>query len=232
METAVSDASLVGIGLYTPADAERLTGVRAGRIVRWLRGHGAPGRAYAPLWRSQVDLGDGRVFLGFRDLMEVRVADAFIRTGLSPQRVRRAIDLARELVGLERPLSTTHFRTDGRTVFLRMAEDDTDRLIDLFRQQYAFRNVVEPSFKHVDFGDDGTPRRWWPLGRQGHVVVDPERAFGQPIESTTSVPVASLVTAVTAEGSERAAAEVWGVPVAAIRHALDFSIRAEARKAA
>lgn len=226
------DGSLIGIGLYTPADAARLTGVNAGKIVRWLRGHHANRTTYPPLWQPQIDLADGKVYLGFRDLMEVRIADAFIRTGLSAQKVRRAIDIAREILGFDRPLSTSHFRTDGRSVFLRMAEDDTDRLIDLFRKQYEFREVVEPSFKHVDFADDGTPRRWWPLGRQGHVVVDPERAFGQPVESTTSIPVAALVMAVASEGSAQAAAAAWGVPVSAVRSALEFSSRVEIRKAA
>ena len=203
--------------------------MRASKIVRWLRGHHANGRPYARLWQPQIDFEDGKIFLGFRDLMEVRIADAFIRTGLSPQKVRHTIEIAREMLGLDRPLSTSHFRTDGRSVFLRMAEDDTDRLIDVFRRQYEFREVVEPSFKHVDFADDGTPRRWWPLGRQGRVVVDPERAFGQPIESTTSIPVASLVMAVASEGSVQAAAAAWGVPNSAVRSALEFSSRVEMR---
>ncbi|GHD57031.1 hypothetical protein GCM10017083_37920 [Thalassobaculum fulvum] len=228
----MTDTALIGVGLYTLAEAERLVGVPAGKVGRWLRGHRAHGRQYEPLWKPEVDLGDERIYLGFRDLMEVRVAAAFIHAGLSPQKVRRAIDLAREMIGLDRPLSTVHFRTDGRTVFLRMAEDDRDRLIDLFRKQYAFREIVEPSLKHVDFGEDGVPRRWWPLGRRGHVVVDPERAFGQPIESTTSVPVASLVAAVSAEGSVEAAAAAWDVPSSAVRHALEFSSLGEMRKAA
>src|SRR5262245_13290778 len=96
---------LVGVGLYTPAEAGRLLHVRAAKISRWLRGHQIGDRIYEALWRSQVDLGDGRIWLGFRDLMETRVADGFIRLGLSPQRVRAAILEARTIIGEDLPLS-------------------------------------------------------------------------------------------------------------------------------
>jgi len=135
-------SDLVGIGIYTPAEAARLTGVGAGRIARWLRGHRVKGSRYEPLWRPQIDIDDGRVYLGFRDLMEVRVAAAFIKQGVSPQKVRRAIQIARTLFGKDHPLSTMSFRTDGHSVFLQLSEEEgDDKLIDLFRQQYEPRRV-------------------------------------------------------------------------------------------
>src|SRR5262245_48824262 len=115
---------LLGVGLYTPAEAGRLLHVSAPKITRWLRGHQIGQRDYKALWRPQVDLGDGRVILGFRDLMEVRIAAKFISFGMSAQRVRSAIQEARTIIGDERPLSTNRFRTDGREIFLRVLETD------------------------------------------------------------------------------------------------------------
>src|SRR5258708_1869559 len=114
--------NLIGMGVYTPAEAGRLLHVPSAKIVRWLRGHGIGDRTYDPLWTSQVDLDDGHVYLGFRDLMEVRIADKFISYGMSPQRIRAAIQLAREVLGEDRPLSTDRFRTDGRDIFFRVVE--------------------------------------------------------------------------------------------------------------
>ena len=214
----MTEGQLVGIGLYTPAEAERLTGVSRSKVTRWLRGHDAQGKRYGRLWQPQIDIGDGRVYLGFRDLMEVRVANAFISKGLSAQKVRRAIELAGEMEGVERPLSTLRFRTDGRSVFLQMSrEDGADHLIDLFRQQYAFSEVVGPSLVNIEFDRDGIPERWWPTGKASGIVVDPARSFGQPIDATTSVPVATLAAAAPAEGSVEAAARSWAVPIGAVR---------------
>jgi uncharacterized protein (DUF433 family) len=226
-------SSLVGVGLYTPAEAGRLVQVPAGKITRWLRGHDLKGRYYEPLWEPLVDLGDDGIFLGFRDLMEVRVAAAFIAKGLSPQKVRRAIILAREIIDDERPLSTTRFRTDGRSVFLQVAEENgTAKLIDLFKQQYAFREIVERSLKNIDFDDAGTPARWWPLGRTAAIVIDPSRSFGAPIERDSAVPTEVLASAARAEGSVERAALAWQVPVRSVRRAVAFEAELRRRKAA
>lgn len=224
---------LIGIGLYTPAEAERLVGVRAQRIVRWLRGSVAHGRHYERLWRSQIDLGDGRVYLGFGDLMEVRVADAFIRAGLSPQKVRRAIEKGREIIGEERPLSTVRFRTDGRSIFLHVLEEEgTHTMIDVLKSQYAFRDFIEPSLKNIEFDEAGVPVRWWPRGKAARIVIDPARSLGQPIEAESCVPVAILAAAARAEGSTERAARVWGVSTASMRRAIAFQADVDQRIAA
>jgi uncharacterized protein (DUF433 family) len=225
-------SNLIGIGLYTPAEASHLLSISAAKIVRWLKGHRIGERPYAPLWRPQVDIGDGHIYLGFRDLMEMRVANAFISRGLSPQKVRRAIEIARSMLKEDRPLSTARFRTDGRTVFIQLKkEDGSDEMVDLFLRQHVFREIIEPSLKNIDF-TDGIPSRWWPRGKQARIVLDPQRAFGQPIEVDTGVPTAALAAAVEAEGSMEAAARIWSVPVAAIRHSVEFQKGLERQLAA
>ncbi|MEQ9639515.1 MAG: hypothetical protein RIM84_05770 [Alphaproteobacteria bacterium] len=228
----MTDSDLIGIGLYTPGEAGALIGVRPSRLVRWLKGHQRQGKHYRRLWAPQVDLGDEHVYLGFHDLMEARVASAFIGAGLSAQKVRRAIEVAREILGEERPLSTNQFRTDGRSVFLQMSADDGDRLINLFKKQYEFKAIVEPSLRNVEFDAAGLPMRWWPLGKAGSIVIDPSRSFGRPIESTSSVPASVLAAAADAEGSLAAAARAWAVTPSAVRSALRFRDGFDMRKAA
>ena len=229
----MTTSSLIGLGLYTPAEAERLTGIRSSKIIRWLRGHEISGSNYQALWQPQIDLQDGHVYLGFRDLMEARVADAFISRGLSPQKVRRAIQIAREMVGEERPLSTARFRTDGRTVFLQvLTEEGDNKLIDLFRSQFSFREIIEQSLTNLEMNEDGIPARWWPAGRAKKILVDPARSFGQPIELDSGVPASVLAAAAKAEGSIEGAARAWQVPVASIRRSVEFIDASQRRLAA
>jgi hypothetical protein len=227
---------LIGVGLYTPAEAGRLLHVRPAKIARWLRGHHIGAREYQPLWAPEVDIDDGHVYLGFRDLMEVRVADRFISHGVSPQRVRAAIQLAIEITGKDRPLSTDQFRTDGRDIFFRVVEMDEhseqrERLLNLFRRQYEFRQIIEPLLKTVDFDERGAPFKWWPLGRRGKIIIDPERAFGQPIDAITSVPTAVLAASGRQEGIVRAA-RAYEVPQASVKRAIEFEATMERQAAA
>lgn len=224
-------SELVGIGLYTPAEAGRLIGVPSAKLTRWVRGHDIQGRHYEPLWTPEIEIGDDKTYLSFRDLMEARVANVFITRGLSAQKVRLAISVARDVIG-ERPLSTSWLRTDGRAVFLQIAKDGEDepQLINLFTKQLAFNAVVERTFKHVEF-DGPFPTAWWPRGKRYGVLIDPLRSFGQPIETETSVPTAALAAAVEAEGSDEAAARAWCVPVQAVRRAVRFQNRLEQKLA-
>lgn len=219
---------LIGAGLYSPGEVERLTGIRVSKIVRWFKGHQTVDRQYAPLWSPSIPIKDGKLFLTFRDLTELRVADAFIRKGLSPQKVRRAIELAQSELGEERPLSTAKFRTDGRTIFLQVASEDgdseRDHLVDLIRSQLAFKRIIEPSLKDLDFSGNA-PSRWWIAGREGHILLDPERSFGRPIEEESSVPTAVLANAYRAEGTFALAAKAYNVSIASVRRSVEFEQR-------
>jgi uncharacterized protein (DUF433 family) len=221
---AKHDTSLVGLGLYSPAEAARLIKVPAAKLTRWLKGHGSGNRSYLPLWNRQIELIDGGLYLGFLDLVQSRMAAAFIEAGLSPHKVRHALILARDLIDNEHPFATSRFKTDGRTLLLEALTDaDDDRpLVDLFRRgQYVMRNVIEPSLKGVDFETD-IAVRWWPKGRANDIVLDPKRQFGQPIVDSVGVPTAVLNSAALAEGSMTRAAEMYRVSPETVRRAVDF----------
>jgi uncharacterized protein (DUF433 family) len=220
------DTSLIGLGLYTPAEAGRLINVPAAKLTRWLKGHGSGNRTYAPLWSGQIDISDGAVYLGFLDLVQSRMASAFISAGLSPQKVRRALVLARELIDHDHPFATSRFKTDGSTLLLDALSDDNDDrpLVDLFKRgQYVMRKVIEPSLKGIEFDVD-IAARWWPKGRSHDIVIDPKRQFGQPIMESVGVPTAVLSAAAEAEGSVARAAQFFRVRPETVQRAVDFEL--------
>jgi hypothetical protein len=223
---AAIENKLIGIGLYTPADASRLSGIPAAKLTRWLRGYTVKGREHPKLWASQIDLGDDRTYLGFRDLMEARVADRFIALGISPQRIRKAIALAQDMIGEQRPLSTNNFRTNGQTIFLRTTDTSEDgeeraQLIDLFKRQYSLISILDPLLKDVDMDDLGLPAQWWPHGRSKKILVDPQRSVGQPVDEESNIPTFILAQAAKYRGID-AAARDYEVPKSTIRRAVEF----------
>lgn len=218
----MTGTELLGVGLYTPTEAARLLRIPAATLSRWLRGHQSSGKAYDPLWAPQVNLGDGSLHLGFRDLIEARTANEFIKAGLSPQAVRRAILLARDLVKDGWPLSTTRFRTDGKSIFFEeIQEDGNRRLIDLLKGQYAFPKIMERSLKNVDF-DGITPSQWWIEGRRSGIVIDPARSFGQPIDDESSIPTTVLANAFKVAGNARRVARDWEISERSVHRAVEF----------
>jgi uncharacterized protein (DUF433 family) len=217
------DFSLIGVGIYSPSEASRLTGATAQQVHRWLEGYGKGNRAYQPLWKSQLEGKVDGLYLGFQDLIQVRVARAFIAVGLSPQKVRAAIKLGSEILATNHPLSTVRFQTDGKSAIMNvLVEGEDDRLIDLFRDgQYLMRKVVEPSLKGIEF-DETLAVRWRPLGVGNPIIIDPQRQFGQPIDDVSGVPVDTINKAVISEGSIEAAARALKLKPSSVRAANSF----------
>jgi uncharacterized protein (DUF433 family) len=156
--------------------------------------------------------------------MELRFVDLFLHHGLSLQAIRRAIEKAVALFGLDRPLATQRFRTDGRTIFLELASEmDEAALFDLKRDQYLFHRMVAPSFKDIEF-EKGVPARWWPTEAKV-IVLDPKRSFGKPIVAEYGVPVAALADAYKVRRSFKLVSIDYELPEKAVREAVAFQDR-------
>jgi uncharacterized protein (DUF433 family) len=225
----MAQTGLIGIGLYTVPEAARLTNIAVPRIRRWLGGYryaeGSRERASAPLWQPEVPKFGSKVELSFRDLMELRFVRLFLERGLSLHAIRRAIEKAVAIFGIERPLSTQCFRTDGRTIFLEVAQEmDEPALFDLKHDQYLFHRMVAPSFKDIDF-EGGLPARWWPTSEHKGIVLDPKRAFGKPILAEYGIPATALADAYKVRHSFKLVGLDFEVPERAVRDAVAFQER-------
>ncbi len=122
----------------------------------------------------------------------------------------------------DRPFSTRRFQTDGRTIFLEsLGETEEGSLLDLKQRQFVFRQAVEMTFRDLDVADT-TVVGWRPFHGKPSIVIDPQRAFGQPIAASYGVPTATLMQAVEAEGSIERVARLFEVPLPIIRDAVGF----------
>ena len=216
----------VGQGLYTAPEAARLLKASPATVRRWLEGHSyiRAGKRHVadPLWRPQLGKVDDQLSLTFRDLIELRFVKAFVDQGLSLQAVRACLSLAKECVQADQPFSTGRFRTDGKTIFLEgIAGSNDPELIDLRKKQYAFKSVIERTFKDLDIEADEV-LSWRPFNGKASIVVDPERSFGQPVATTSGVPTAALADAVQAEGSMARVAALYQVDKAVVADAVKF----------
>lgn len=221
--------SLLGIGVYTVPEAARLTGIPAPTIRRWVTGYTytrkGTARTSPPLWERQITAVDDSVALSFRDLLEVRFVQFFRTHGVGWTVIKRAAECASEIIQDSHPFSTKRFKTDGRSIFAEIVQaTGEESLLDLAKRQYEFKSFVEPFlFEGLEFSELGVaPVRWWPLGRNRRVTIDPERSFGQPICSPESVPTAVLAKAYRAEGSMVAVARWFLVHPKSVGDAVEF----------
>jgi uncharacterized protein (DUF433 family) len=217
---------LLGIGLYAVGDAARLLRTPSRTIRRWLGGYGYREgnkvHRVPALWEPDLPKFDDHLELSFRDLIELRFVKSFIHAGLGLKTIRHCLALAQECVESDRPFSTSTFRTDGRTIFLESLEaSDEPKMLDLRKRQYVFKKLIEETFKDLDMEND-VVARWRPYRGKQSIVIDPERAFGQPIAAESGVPTTALADAVAAEGSIERVARLFELSERAVRDAVSF----------
>jgi len=208
----VTSARILGAGIYTIPEASRLTRVSVSRIRRWMKGYNfktKQGRHHSkPVWTGQLEPLDGKIAVGFRDLMEIRFVHAFINVGVSWKTMRIAHESAKAQLKSEHPFCTHKFATDGREILLEQARAEEDTcLVDITNNQAEFERIVTPFLKELDFGHNYT--RWWPMGKSRSVVLDPVRNLGQPIVANSGVPTRVLARSVKANGGSVALVARW-----------------------
>ena len=226
-----------GTGVYTLPQAERLTHVPARKIHRWLYGYEYSTKSGGdrlhhfsePLWIPQIPKEDyDAEVIGFQDLLEVRFVSAFVQHGVPLIIVRRCLDTAREIFGVEYPLSSGAFKTDGKTIFAEALQKSIKEgaLLDLKTRQLAFKDIISQSlYAGIEY-DGKRALKWFPKGRRHHVVLDPARQFGSPIVDETGTPTEVLYASYLAEGATPKAvtqtARVYEVPVKLVEAAVRF----------
>ncbi len=216
---------LLTSGLYTVPEAARLTRVSAGKIRRWLKGYdfksGDRVHHSDAVWQGELEPMESKLALSFRDLLELRFVDAFIRAGVSWRTMRRAHSRAQSELNTTHPFCSNRIATDGKNILLRQGEDDGDEaLIDLVTNQREFRRLVQDFLKELEFF--GNDIIWWPLGRKRQIVVDPKRNFGQPTVVRSGVPSQILARSVKANASRDLVAKWYEVQLEEIRDAVEF----------
>ena len=174
------DYRYIGHGVYGFAEAQRLTGVPSSTIRRWTQGytfrHGEV-EYYSPPVMGVKDE-DGHTALRFVDLMHVMALNGFRKAGVSWKTLRYAVYKATERTECSHPFARQTFFTDGRAILMPIVDGV---LLNIVSDRLEFEKVVAPFFKSVDYERIDEPVRWWPMGHQCQVVLDPQRSFGAPI---------------------------------------------------
>ena len=218
---------LAQIGVYSVPEASRLTKVAPARVRGWLQGYtqGA-GRRSPPKLQGQLPAMDGKVALGFLDLMEVRFISHFLQAGVQWKTLRMAAHRARSELHLDHPFAA-RFTTDGRAIFSETVTKTGDsRLRDLVDNQFAMFGILEPLLQEgIEFDSRGYARLWRPSKDEPDVVLDPKRSFGRPIIDAASVPTRALFDAFRVEGDIERVAHWHKVDPSFVREAVAFELR-------
>ncbi len=224
MAESLTTRELVTMPLYGYADADYLAGVSRGTARRWLSGYTyarvdgqktvQPPVAHAP----DAD----HAAVSFIDLVEVIAIGGLKSAGFSLRGIRLVVENCQVILEVPRPLTTLRFKTDGREIFV----DRGDVLLEIGRRKrnQAWTEFLDPFLRTLDYTND-LASRWWPMGKQGPIMVDPAFGYGLPVIAGSGVRTEIILERFRAGDLEQQIAEDFNLKPVEVERALQFELQ-------
>ena len=222
------DDPRVARAIFTLREAAGYLGVPKSTVHEWAR----PSGDRSPL--ITVFARHGRQatmpFLGFA---EGYVLSAFRKAGVPLQRIRPAVKVLSQEIGLDHALASRRLYTDGAEVLFDYAterrEDDLLALVAPRTGQYQFTELVRDYLQRISYGDDGWASHvQLPIYGRAGVVVDPHVAFGLPILTDGGARVEDLVDRFLAGDAITDISDDFGVPSGQVEDVIRVATRTAA----
>lgn len=212
--------------LYSFADADRLAEVSRGTAKRWLTGYAYVSPERGRVERPPITTGvEEHGAVSFIDLIEIVAIGGLKSRGFTLNAIRRIVKDCQAQLGVAHPLTTVKFKTDGYEIFVNQG----DSLLGLGKRrgQRAWDEVLGPFLEELDY-TGSFASRWWPLGRDKLIVVDPDYGYGLPVVANSGVRTEIILERFQAGDLEAQIAEDFNLDPIQVERALQFELKTRA----
>lgn len=216
----------LGEGLFTVSDASKILELPSDLVRRWIKAY----------WQnrfldndaiqdSSYVWGERRAkAFNFYVLVEIIAVFSLRHIGVSFNKIRLAHTQLIKILGTEHPFASSKLMSDGGEIFW---EPDETTLIQLDHSlQLSFKEIIAPFCKKLDFNDRTTlAQRYWPLGKDHSIVVDPHHCFGQPSIFGTNINVQSVLRLVKAGEAKHSITTMYDLNIPQVEDVISFERR-------
>jgi uncharacterized protein (DUF433 family) len=222
MTAALSATDLVGLGIYTVAEAAMYAQISAAKLARWIIGTSV----HRPAVESNIDQTKNPdrwvTFLDFVQTMAIRDIRATRKIPL--EKLRQTVEMSDRKFKLPYPFAMKHTTwLFGDEIKLDIKKYGIIEATGAHASQLNFRPVIERYLESLSYDAEGMASGYTPLEFKGFkIVLSPKINFGEPMVRPGRHSVATLVNALETEGSYIAAAKAYRVKPEAVEAAYKY----------
>ena len=174
----------VGTGIYTIPDVSAILGLPTGKVRRWLHEY----------WNQQLGKPNQTIFsdgtgkelvINFLTLIEFFTFYQLREEGIGVKKILKAHNILEKVFDTQYPFAKSNIFTDGKAILFSGEVGDIIQADETL--QITIKEVLEPFCKKVDFNKDFLAERFFPMGKNNSIIIDPKRQFGQPVIGNTNV---------------------------------------------
>lgn len=170
----------LGLGIYTASEIAQILRVPYRKVYIWMNKYwdGKLGKEYDSnySWKS-----NGSRAVSFHTFIEFYVMMRFSEAGVPPRNVLTAHSELSKMYNSAFPFALKEvlkgIHSDGKQIFLKTKKG----IIELNGTRQFNLEIIQMFFVNLDFDKDNLASRFWPLGKEKSILVDPNRRFGHPV---------------------------------------------------
>lgn len=176
--------SKLGEGIYSVSDISFLLKLPKQKVRRWLNDFWDS--RLAEKYNNTYSWGEGRYqATNFYTLIEFYIFYSLRELGVGQKKIFEAHESMAKQLKTIHPFASAKVLSDGRSILYAL-EDGTTIKADKSKQ-IALKQIIENFCKKIEFSDNNLAEKFYPLGKNKHIVVDPHHQFGQPTVKETNV---------------------------------------------
>ena len=212
---------------YSIVLSSHLTGITRWSISRYLRGYDYKIDKRTNYKRHKppiVDQTEESTYASFLDLIDLLFVKEFLKRGFTLQYLRRALTEAKYYLGTPH-FARSEFYTSSDQILMKIPQDGA--LIALMTGgQLAIPEIAKKLSQKLEFEDVtgyGFAHRWYPQGKNGAIVIDPQISFGKPILAGYGISTSNIYDLYLGENKNLTTVSRWfDIPVPEIKTAVRF----------
>lgn len=170
----------IGNGSFTAVEIADILNVEYQKVHRWMNIYwdGKIGKEYGYKYSWVTD---GKRAVSFHTFVEFYIMMQLSEAGVKPKNV---LDAHKELSHMfktpfpfAKRIVLENIHTDKKNIFFSI--EGSNITLDGSRQFNL--NLVKQFFVKLDFNSDDLASKYYPLGKDKSILIDPQRKFGQPV---------------------------------------------------
>lgn len=179
--------------VYTISQTAKLAGVHPITVRRWLYGSHSDSTKMKPVFDEKHKATGDIAEVSFLKLAEIVVVSRFRHRQVKLDTLRQAHVYACNVLNLEYPFAWLHLKTDGVHVFSDFEKSHPDAsLLTLDKKgQLTLPGNVIKALELFDYEEEFAAR-WYPIGRNVPIVIDPRYGAGRPTIPDRRLPIAMI----------------------------------------
>ncbi len=211
----------LGLGIYTASEIAQILRVPYRKVYIWMNKYwdGKLGKEYDAQYSWQMQ---GTRAVSFHTFIEFYIMMRFSEAGVPPKNVLKAHSELSQMYGtafpfaLKEVLSGIH--CDGKLIYLKTKNG----IIELNGTKQFNLEIIQLFFINLEFDKDNLASRFWPMGKDKSILVDPNRRFGHALIDGKNIEPEVIQNHFKAGDPVNYIAYVYQLSEEEVNHALEF----------